>query len=79
MRVTATDEAGNHQTGNCTTIVGNKNVDEDDLFFVIAQVDINGGVEASDDSGSGEPLPTEETIPTEDTDKKKNVPWSDGS
>jgi len=47
VRVTATDEAGNHQTGDCTTIVGNQDVDEDDPLFVIAKVDITGGVEGN--------------------------------
>ena len=79
MRVTATDEAGNHQTGNCTTIVGNQDVDEDDPLFVIAKVDITGGVEAS----STDPSTTRATEPatTMASDnpgsEEVSVPWSD--
>ena len=45
VRVIVTDEAGNVGSSNCTTIVGNQIVDEDDPLFVLAKVDFTGGVE----------------------------------
>ena len=47
VRVTVTDEAGNVGIGKCNTVVGNQASDGADPFFVIAKLDITGGVEQS--------------------------------
>ena len=47
VRVTATDKAGYVEMGECRTIVGNKEVndDVDDPIFLIGKLAITGGVE----------------------------------
>lgn len=46
VRVTATDKAGNVGMGKCNTVVGRQAaVDGANPFFVIANLDITGGME----------------------------------
>ena len=64
VRVTATDKAGNSNTTQCNTIVGGEQSDiVDDPLFVIAKLNIVGGVEPEEDQDSeianGEETPWE--------------------
>jgi len=43
--IQAVDEAGNVGTSDCSTVVGNQNVDAEDPLFLIAKTNLVGGVD----------------------------------
>ena len=49
VRVIATDEAGNTGSYECSTIVGDQDVNADSPLFLLAKLDFIGGVEVDED------------------------------